>query len=300
MVMLFHSPMSRMNRTLPDVVDGDSEPKTASWRIHHGPMTRRNTATDADGRRERDGRAPGAGRAPRPPAIEQEDDAQRDEDEQAVVPGERREAGEQAGQDERAPGMRRPTKGTGRHPQRGDDQRLVEREVVGLRHVDGGQQRDRHEHARPDRHERSGARVPGDGPGQRRGDRADERERERRCPGDVTEDRQERDLDDRRQRHPVGVGRDRQGRDGRDLAADLGEDPDEVDVEPLAGVEGTRDVHVVRGIGVCRVREMPDEQRPDEEGEPIQQQRGTHGRCRVAPGPDRADRYEWPTPARPA
>ena len=104
MVMLFHSPMSRMNRTLPDAVDGESEPKTASWRIHHGPMTSRNTATDADGRRERDGRAPGAGRAPRPPAIEQEDDAQRDQDEQAVVPGERREAGEQAGQDERAPG----------------------------------------------------------------------------------------------------------------------------------------------------------------------------------------------------
>ena len=45
MVMLFHSPMSRMNRTLPEVVDGDSEPKTASWRIHHGAMTRRNTTT---------------------------------------------------------------------------------------------------------------------------------------------------------------------------------------------------------------------------------------------------------------
>ena len=44
-VMLFHSPMSRMNRTLPDVLDGESEPKTASWRAHHGAMTRTKTAT---------------------------------------------------------------------------------------------------------------------------------------------------------------------------------------------------------------------------------------------------------------
>ena len=45
MVMLFHSPMSRMNRTLPEVVDGDSDPKTTSWRAHHGAMTRTKTAT---------------------------------------------------------------------------------------------------------------------------------------------------------------------------------------------------------------------------------------------------------------
>ena len=43
----FHSPMSRMNSTLPDAVDGDSEPNTASWRIHHGPMTRKNSAAQA-------------------------------------------------------------------------------------------------------------------------------------------------------------------------------------------------------------------------------------------------------------
>ncbi len=161
MVMLFHSPMSRMNRTLPDVVDGDSEPKTASWRIHHGAMTRRNTATaPTPAANGMVGRLAPAERHARQRSNRKTTPSETS-DEQAVVPGERRETGEQAGQDERAPGMRRPAKGTRRHPQRGDDQRLVEREVVGLRHVDGGQQRDRHEHARPDRHERSARPRPG-------------------------------------------------------------------------------------------------------------------------------------------
>ncbi len=108
---------------------------------------------------------------------------------------------------------------------------------------------------------------------------------------------QERDLDDRRQRHPVGVRRDRQGRDRRDLAADLGEDPDEVDVEALAGVQGARDVHVVRGIRVGRVREMPDQEPADDEGEPVQEQGGTHGRCSVAPGFDRCRPVRMAYPA---
>ena len=46
-VMLFHSEMSRMNRTLPDAVEGESDPKTSSWRIHHGTMTRANSPTHA-------------------------------------------------------------------------------------------------------------------------------------------------------------------------------------------------------------------------------------------------------------
>ena len=45
-VMLFHSPMSRMNSTLPDAVDGDSEPNTASWRRYHGPTETANRATE--------------------------------------------------------------------------------------------------------------------------------------------------------------------------------------------------------------------------------------------------------------
>ena len=45
--MLFHSPMSRMKKTLPDAVDGESEPKTISWRAHHGAMTTMNATTHA-------------------------------------------------------------------------------------------------------------------------------------------------------------------------------------------------------------------------------------------------------------
>ena len=56
---------------------------------------------------------------------------------------------------------------------------------------------------------------------------------------------------------------------GRDRAADLGEDPDEIDVEAGARVERPGHVDVVRRIGVGRVREMPDQERPDEEGEPV-------------------------------
>ena len=54
-------------------------------------------------------------------------------------------------------------------------------------------------------------------------------------------------------------------------AADLREDPDEVDVEALPGMEGARDVHVIGRIGIGRCREVPDEHRPDGEGEPVQQ-----------------------------
>src|SRR6478735_2283733 len=47
-VMLFHSPMSRMKKTLPDAVDGESEPNTESWRNHHGAMTTRKSPTHAN------------------------------------------------------------------------------------------------------------------------------------------------------------------------------------------------------------------------------------------------------------
>ena len=48
---------------------------------------------------------------------------------------------------------------------------------------------------------------------------------------------------------------DRQDRVRRDRAADLREDPDEVDVEALARGEVPGDVDVVERIGVGRVRE---------------------------------------------
>jgi hypothetical protein len=43
--MLFHSSIERMNRTLPEAVEGESDPKTASWRAHQGAMTRTNATT---------------------------------------------------------------------------------------------------------------------------------------------------------------------------------------------------------------------------------------------------------------
>ena len=46
-VMLFHSPMSRMKKTRPEVLDGEIDPNTASWRIHHGAITRTNRPTQA-------------------------------------------------------------------------------------------------------------------------------------------------------------------------------------------------------------------------------------------------------------
>src|SRR6186997_1026672 len=44
-VMLFHSSIERMKKTLPDAVDGESDPKTANCRAHHGAMTSANAAT---------------------------------------------------------------------------------------------------------------------------------------------------------------------------------------------------------------------------------------------------------------
>ncbi len=62
-VIEFHSPMSRMNSTLPEAVDGDSVPNTASWRRYQGAITTANSPTApsaaANGTR--------AGRGPSPP-----------------------------------------------------------------------------------------------------------------------------------------------------------------------------------------------------------------------------------------
>ena len=83
---------------------------------------------------------------------------------------------------------------------------------------------------------------------------------------------------------------------GRDRPADLGEDPDEVDVE----ARGRR-----RGCGrrrrSTRSRGRPGpgtgaiSSEPDAEGEQIEGDRGSHGRCSVAPAPGHSDRYESAT-----
>jgi len=81
---------------------------------------------------------------------------------------------------------------------------------------------------------------------------------------------------------------------GRDLAPDLGKDPDEIDVETMSARERAGNVDVVEGVRIGRVREHDHESRPDEKGEPVQEQGDTHGRCSVAPAPVPADRYERP------
>ena len=268
-VMLFHSPMSRMKRTLPDAVDGEIEPKTASWRTHHGAMTSANSADAAD-------TPPRAGsRAARVPADRQarqrshaNDEAERGQDEQAVIARQRGETGEQAGEDE---GARRSPEAARAHPQRRGDQRLVEGEVVRLDHVDRGQQRDRDQDARRRRPRcraiRRRARSPTSAgrPARRSGRTAapTPRRRRRRPPG-TGPGRWTRAASSGRSRGSAGRGR-------RDRAADLREDPDEVDVEAAARRERSRDVDVVGRIGIRRVREVPDEHHPDGEGEPVQQ-----------------------------
>ena len=267
-VMLFHSEMSRMKRTLPEAVDGESDPKIAQLA---GPPRRHDEGEERDardGRSERDRGPAGLVRAPRPPAVPGEGQAKDDQDQQPVVARQGRQAGEQACAGE---GPARPLETAGAEPEGARDERLVEREVVRLDEVDRRQQRDRDEHARAGLHPGPRAGVAGDRPGQRSGERADQRERRRRCPGDVAEHDEERHLDERGERHPVRVRRDGQRRVGRDRAADLGEDPDEVDVEALARMERSRDVDVVGRIGVGRLREVPDEDRPNGQGEPVQQ-----------------------------
>ena len=218
-VMLFHSPMSRMKRTLPDAVDGESDPKTASWRTHHGAMTSAKSADARDGGRERDGRP---GRTAAPARL----DRQARQRSQAKAspsaartssPSLRDSVASPASSPARANARGEPLQAAGAHPER------RRRRAAGTaRSCPAGPctsatgPGSRSGSPAPIATVRSRAGVAGDRPGQRRRDGADQRERQRRRPGDVAEDRQERHLDDRRERHPVGVRRDRQDRVGRD------------------------------------------------------------------------------------
>ena len=132
-----------------------------------------------------------------------------------------------------------------RQPDRRGDERLEDREVLGLGHEHRAGRGDRGEDAGADADDLEGAGVAGDEPGQRRGDRADQDGRDGRGEGRRAEERDERRLDERGQRQPVGIARDRQDRVGRDPVADLGEDPDEIEVQPVTRREVPRDVDVV-------------------------------------------------------
>ena len=67
-VMLFHSLMSRMNSTLPEDVDGESGPNTASWRAYQGATTRRTGRRSRRRRRAGSAAAPASRRTPRDPS----------------------------------------------------------------------------------------------------------------------------------------------------------------------------------------------------------------------------------------
>ncbi len=196
----------------------------------------------------------------------EERQTERGQDEETVVAGERRHAREQAREGERPA---RSLEATRPHPEGPDDERLIEREVVRLGHVDRGQRPGpRRGRRRPwPRSARPG--VAGDGPGEGRGHRADQGERQGRRPGRRAHQPDERHLDERGEGHPMRVRRDGEGRVRRDDPADLGKDPDGIDGESVPGGQGPRDVHVVERIGIRRVRKVPDEHDPNGEGESV-------------------------------
>ena len=85
-----------------------------------------------------------------------------------------------------------------------------------------------------------------------------------------------------------------------DRAADLGEDPDEVDVESVPRRELPRDVDVVEGIGVGGVGKEGRDGEPGHEREQVQGHGDPHGRCSLAPDPGHSRGYEFGYPDGPA
>ena len=129
-------------------------------------MTRTNSPTQAiaaaNGMAGRDGPpAPARLDAPGSPAIPDEREPEGRQHEQAVVPRQRRQPGEQPGQGE---GPRRALEAAGAHPQRRRDERLVEREVVRLGHEGQRQDRDRDQDPGADRDRAARARRRGRSP----------------------------------------------------------------------------------------------------------------------------------------
>ncbi len=101
-VIEFHSEIWRIQSAAPVDDVGEIEPKTSSWRNHHGPITSMNSAKAATAARTVIGgpvvdprpRAAAAAVAQEPQPVGQPDERDRAGDEDAVVAGERRQAGE--------------------------------------------------------------------------------------------------------------------------------------------------------------------------------------------------------------
>ena len=212
-VMLFHSPMSRMNRTLPDAVDG--EMRTEDGELAQPPRRhdqRRRPPTHATA-------AQNGIAGVREPADRQARQRSNRKTTPRLASTSMPSLRDRVARPASRPAATnaRPAlpaaQGAGAHPQRRDDQRLVEREVVRLDEVDRRQQRDRGQDARRRRRRtsvalasRAMAQVSGAAVAPMSANGAAE------AHATVPKSGHERDLDDGRQRHPVGVRGDRQDR----------------------------------------------------------------------------------------
>ena len=208
----------------------------------------------ADGRRPPDAtrRDDPAARAPRPPAFDEEGQAERDAQQDPVVAGQAGQADHQATGHERAAVAGQPAAA---EPQGERPQEEVEAEVVRLRHVRGHGAGHGDEGAA---HEGLPALEPGiqaDEVGQRRGGRAGQPERQAGGQPGGPEQPDERHLDERRERQPVGVGGYRKEGYGRDMTTHLQVGPHERDVQAMARRELAGDVHVVEGVQVAGTHE---------------------------------------------
>ena len=248
-----------MKRTLPDAVDGESDPKTASWRDPPRGHDEGEDRDAADGGRERDRGRPRAGRSARHASDprRRRGRAPRGRAGRRSATSVARPASSPAPTNAR---VDEPRSAAGAEPERADDERLEEREVVRLGHVDGRQQRDRGQD--PGTHgdrrlrapkSRAIAQVSGAAiaPISANGSA----EAQATSPKTAMNGTWTIDASGIQWAFD-GIGSDRVG---RDRAADLGEDPDEVDVEAGAGMEAPGDVDVVgrirgrRGTGNCAI-----------------------------------------------
>ena len=179
-VIEFHSEMSRIQSAAPLADVGEIEPKTASWRAHHGPMTRRNSASGGHAGEDRDRRAivdvaPGAPARDARAAPERRSASQMSPIEPARrTPSLRASVASPASRPAIANDRPSPLRPRAVSHSVAGDERMEDREVLGLGHEHGGGARDRGDHAGRRGHDRAGAGVPGDDPRQRRHERADE------------------------------------------------------------------------------------------------------------------------------
>jgi hypothetical protein len=237
-------------KTLPDAVDGEREPE-------HGELAQPPRRHDDEEEPDACERSRPMGWLVRRQRIPQECDPERNEDEQPVVAG--------TAWPGRPTGRRlRRTAGIPLSPRAPihNDARTSgwnSEKLSGWTMYTIEQHRDGDEDAGTERDPVGRSSIPGHGPGQRRGDGSDEREGQCRRPWrrrrasqmNGTWTSEARGI----QCAFEGIGApDRPGSCHRPR-----EDPDQVDVEAVARGEVPRDVHVIEGIGIGGVGEVPDE-----------------------------------------